>query len=441
MRSIQPGGRGAADIKEGLTNQLGVNDRRATRIAIDQTRKITTAMNYERSKALGVKKFKWLHSGGGAEPRPLHKNTLNGKIFSYDDLPVIDEKTGERGLPGQLINCHPGYSRVQITNGCVKLYRRRHSGELVTLVASNGVILEATPNHPVLTGRGWVAAHEVNLGDDLIQCGNQGLNVMKGDIQNAVSTFDQLFDLASLLVDGSDCQISSAGFDFHGDATDNNVDVVDVAGMLGHGFDADVLKVLQQLILACAKPMGKSGLLFSASEEFFAANLFSPDGVVSGLGALFSKLWSEPGCVNECLLRLSSLLDSTFPKGSVYHRAADAVFFGEGEDGASRQVLPGNLIARKLFAILALAYSSNDFVSPSAESLGQIVSVDSKSISNCRKGVDPILKRVSLIDKRISEYSGHVYNLESVDNWYIVNGFITHNCRCVSIPVIDWGDE
>lgn len=105
MRSVQPGGRGAADIKEGLTNQLGVNDRRATRIAIDQTRKITAAMNFERSKALGIKKFKWLHSGGSAEPRPLHKNTLNGKIFSYDDLPVIDEKTGERGLPGQLINC------------------------------------------------------------------------------------------------------------------------------------------------------------------------------------------------------------------------------------------------------------------------------------------------------------------------------------------------
>lgn len=105
MRSIHPGGRGAADIKEGLTNQLGVNDRRATRIATDQTKKITASMNYERSKALGIKKFKWVHSGRNAEPRPLHKNTLNGKIFSYDDLPVIDEKTGERGLPGKMINC------------------------------------------------------------------------------------------------------------------------------------------------------------------------------------------------------------------------------------------------------------------------------------------------------------------------------------------------
>ena len=56
-------------------------------------------------QGLGVKKFKWLHSMGGKEPRPLHKNVLNGNVYSFDDPPVIDERTGERGLPGVLINC------------------------------------------------------------------------------------------------------------------------------------------------------------------------------------------------------------------------------------------------------------------------------------------------------------------------------------------------
>jgi uncharacterized protein with gpF-like domain len=54
---------------------------------------------------IGIKKFKWRHSGGGAHPRPLHRNVLNGNIYSFDDPPVIDEKTGQRGFPGQLINC------------------------------------------------------------------------------------------------------------------------------------------------------------------------------------------------------------------------------------------------------------------------------------------------------------------------------------------------
>lgn len=104
MRSIQSG-RGMADLQPFLENRHGVSKRRAALIARDQTSKATTAINRARMQGLGVKKFKWLHSAGGKEPRPLHLNTLNGKIFSFDDPPVIDERTGERGLPGQLINC------------------------------------------------------------------------------------------------------------------------------------------------------------------------------------------------------------------------------------------------------------------------------------------------------------------------------------------------
>lgn len=104
MRSIQSG-RGMADLQPFLEKRYGLTKKRAALIARDQTSKATTAINRARMQSLGVKKFKWLHSGGGKEPRPLHKDVLNGKIFSFDDPPVIDERTGERGLPGQLINC------------------------------------------------------------------------------------------------------------------------------------------------------------------------------------------------------------------------------------------------------------------------------------------------------------------------------------------------
>lgn len=104
MRSIQSG-RGMADLVPELEKRGGVTSRRARLIARDQTSKATTAINKARMDGLGIKKFKWLHSGGGKEPRRLHKDVLNGKVFSMDDLPVIDERTGERGLPGQLINC------------------------------------------------------------------------------------------------------------------------------------------------------------------------------------------------------------------------------------------------------------------------------------------------------------------------------------------------
>ena len=103
MRSITSGN-GLADLVPYLERERGVTERRARNIALDQTRKAYQSINAERMKAAGIKKFEWIHSGGGQKPRPLHVR-MSGNVYSYDDLPVIDERTGERGIPGQAPNC------------------------------------------------------------------------------------------------------------------------------------------------------------------------------------------------------------------------------------------------------------------------------------------------------------------------------------------------
>lgn len=109
MRSITTGN-GLADLVPFLRKQEGVTLRRARFIAEDQTRKAYGGMNKARMEKIGLKEFEWLHSGGGQEPRPLHilsctEGGLNHGIYSFDNLPIIDKKTGERGIPGQLIRC------------------------------------------------------------------------------------------------------------------------------------------------------------------------------------------------------------------------------------------------------------------------------------------------------------------------------------------------
>ena len=104
MRSLQPGGRGLADVTEALQKYEGITDRRRNVIAKDQVRKIQASISIERAKSAGIKKFKWLHSRGGSEPRADHV-AMSGNVYSYDDPPVIDRRTGERGFPGQAINC------------------------------------------------------------------------------------------------------------------------------------------------------------------------------------------------------------------------------------------------------------------------------------------------------------------------------------------------
>lgn len=103
MRSIQTG-KGMADLVPAIEAHGHSTRKRAELIARDQTSKATTAINQARMQGLGIKQFEWLHSGGGKEPRKKHQE-MSGKIFDLNDPPVIDDRTGERGLPGQLINC------------------------------------------------------------------------------------------------------------------------------------------------------------------------------------------------------------------------------------------------------------------------------------------------------------------------------------------------
>lgn len=103
MRSITSGN-GLQDLVPYLEQQEGVTKRRARTIALDQTRKAYNGLNKGRMQAVGLKKFQWLHSGGGVHPREDHVE-MSGNVYSFDDPPVIDKRTGERGLPGQAPNC------------------------------------------------------------------------------------------------------------------------------------------------------------------------------------------------------------------------------------------------------------------------------------------------------------------------------------------------
>ena len=97
--------KGAAEKLVSKTYFIGESvSERAALIARDQTSKLTTATNAARMKSAGVTRFRWRHSGGSYNPRKLHLS-YDGQEFDIDNPPIIDERTGERGLPGQAINC------------------------------------------------------------------------------------------------------------------------------------------------------------------------------------------------------------------------------------------------------------------------------------------------------------------------------------------------
>ena len=95
-----------------------VDYERARMIADDQLNKASERFLVEKWKGQGCKKVRWVHKGD-SNPRVYHlrrwngisgkrngrPNGLNGFVFPINRPPVIDPKTGERGYPGQMINC------------------------------------------------------------------------------------------------------------------------------------------------------------------------------------------------------------------------------------------------------------------------------------------------------------------------------------------------
>lgn len=104
MRSIVQG-RGLADLVPEIEKIGSVTRNKARGIAIDQTKKINAAIGRQRMQDCGMQEFEWNVSGQSVVHRRLHQN-YHKKIFRYDDPPIIDEKTNERGFPGHLPGCN-----------------------------------------------------------------------------------------------------------------------------------------------------------------------------------------------------------------------------------------------------------------------------------------------------------------------------------------------
>ncbi len=79
MRSVQHG-RDLSTLRDELVARYEITKRRAAFIARDQNNKATAIMGRLRQKEIGIKKAKWLHSGGGIHPRESHEEADGTKV-------------------------------------------------------------------------------------------------------------------------------------------------------------------------------------------------------------------------------------------------------------------------------------------------------------------------------------------------------------------------
>jgi uncharacterized protein with gpF-like domain len=97
-------GSGLDQLVPYLTKKYKGDARHAHLTALDQIRKASENVNAARMQSLGVEEYVWIHTGGERYPRKLHMS-YSGRTFRYDGPPVIDERTGLLGKPGDAIGC------------------------------------------------------------------------------------------------------------------------------------------------------------------------------------------------------------------------------------------------------------------------------------------------------------------------------------------------
>lgn len=425
-------GRGNRETEKLLAGLEGIDRRRARLIARDQASKLNGAMNQFRQEQAGVTHYEWSTTLDGRERPTHHRN--HGKTFPWAKAPST-------GHPGHEINCFVGSTNVDLSNGCHKLWRRLYGGPLTTVETSEGTFLQATPNHPILTGRGWLAINDLQEGDYLVKVVKGG-GVDELDRGQLVASFRDLFEAAEVSEGAQPSTMAPS--DFHGDGSKGDVDTVALNGLLPDRLVSALSNGVENLLLSGADidapgvGLNGQGALGARSDEVFSletADLGMSGGGIGpplGCGHLAH---SDEICGGSTSPRNASLVQDA--RDNV---AGDAVSGGDSLNAFAGPIEPDDLVLGEgVVSIVTSGFTvcgGVDVGPPSAERLAEAAAMASKCgrrFFECGPGRYEFER---VIEKSVGEFSGHVFNLESSTGWYAANHIVAHNCRCRAKAII-----
>ena len=108
------------------------------------------------------------------------------------------QKTIENIRVGDKVKSYTGkYHSVWRSNEVIETYERSYNGELIQIELESGDFVELTPNHKVLTHRGWVEAQDLLEIDDIITFKNHQFDDMLYTCENC----ERFVEKKNLIID------------------------------------------------------------------------------------------------------------------------------------------------------------------------------------------------------------------------------------------------
>lgn len=120
-------GKGIKTIADYIQGRYGVDQKKALFLARNENAIATSEYLAAKYQEEGITHFKWL-TAKDERVREDHKK-LHGKIFTFDNPPVVDSRTGAKGLPGEYYNCRCRLEPVVTSDWLEnrrKIYNERH---------------------------------------------------------------------------------------------------------------------------------------------------------------------------------------------------------------------------------------------------------------------------------------------------------------------------
>lgn len=383
--------------------------------------------------------------------------------------------------------CFPGDTLVS-GPAPEKAFTRHYVGDVIVIETASGKRLTATPNHPILTSSGWIAAEMLNVGGNVVsQIGTDGAaSLVNVDNYGAPAPIKEVAESLPVI----SAEMPSAAPDFHGDGEGSEVYIERSNGLLGNDDDANTLQHRMNLDLGMGltgiEPRSGSLLPFASGFASFLPRLDVRTRMVFQDRFAVTKRYLGRTLFYD-LFERAQLAFGQFQTG-IDALAGRIELLSEGQNGLALGVLDCNLIVRQAkLSVLSRtqlpALDSFDLLRRTeqpllAKVIGKIFAIDmsnpcGRNHSDARKirfngdvnvtldatnaatphcdsmtgedfanslmagsvstheGHHTLSGKVALdhiVSINRSSFSGHVYNLQTTEGWYFAGGIIAHNC-------------
>ena len=309
-----------------------------------------------------------------------------------------------------------------------------YQGRALEIRTGGGDLLTVTPNHPIFTPSGWVAAGLLNEGDEVVTCTapERIVSSVNPDYDHMPALVEEVFASLRVAPHMLVASMPVAAEDLHGDArfVDGNIDIVYPDSLLLRDWIASIPEPVGQLGFhnsdARLPAFARAGSLASGFPRDFAS-LNSPVGSCD-LSGPFLRRHLRPLDALSCgaATRLYPGGDQTLP----YQSAADARPISQRVFGLTRDIAREQPVDIRYLNSVA-----TDIDSGQHNATAKNFHADTGLARQFAHRFASDIATEQIVKVRHFDYSGHVYDLQSASYaLYTCNTIITSNCRCVLLP-------